>query len=109
MQVETSSPVERVVLLYEKVIVLLKEAIEAIERGDIPAKVEAITKADRIIRVLNGSLDMEQGGDVAKALREFYDTLLAGLFVANSKNDVEVLKNMISMLETVKEGWEKIA
>ncbi len=108
MQVDTSTPVERVVLLYDKAIVLLKEAIEALKVGDIPRKVNSIAKAERIIQVLNSSLDMEAGGEVAKVLREFYDTVLAGLFVANKDNDKQVLENIIMMLEAVREAWEEV-
>ena len=108
MQVEVASPVERVVLLYDKAILLLKEALEALDKGDIPRKVNLIAKADKIIRVLNSSLDMENGGEVAKALRRFYDHLLDILVVANGKNDRELLSTAIEMLETVKSAWEEI-
>jgi len=108
MQVEVASPVERVVLLYDKAILLLKEALEALDEGDIPKKASAIARADRIIRVLNASLDMENGGEVAKVLRQFYDHLLDMLVVANGKNDRELLSTAIEMLETVKSAWEEI-
>jgi len=107
-QVETASPLEQVILLYEKAVSLMRDALDAIEKQDVHRKVEAITKADRIIRYLNATLDMEKGGEVAKALREFYDTVLTALIIANGKNDKEVLRNAIMMLETVKEGWEGI-
>ncbi|WP_456342718.1 flagellar export chaperone FliS [Thermovibrio sp.] len=108
MQVETSTPVERVILLYDKAILLLKEALTSLRQGDIPGKVNSIAKAERIIQVLNSSLDMEAGGEVAKSLREFYETLLAGLFIANKDNDELALENAIMMLERVKEAWEEV-
>ncbi|SMP06911.1 flagellar protein FliS [Desulfurobacterium pacificum] len=108
MQVETASPVEHVILLYEKVILLLKEAIEAIEEGDVQAKVDAIVKADRIIRVLNNSLDMEKGGEIAENLRKLYDFILDSLVIANGKNDKRLLNDLIGILTTLKEGWEGI-
>lgn len=108
MQVEVASPVERVVMLYDKVIVLLKEALHSLDKGDIVGKVNAIAKADKILRVLNASLDMENGGEVAENLRNFYEYLLDMLVLANGKNDKELLKTAIEMLETVKSAWEEI-
>ncbi len=108
MQVETASPVEHVILLYDKVILLLKEAIEAIDKGDVQAKIDAIVKADRIIRVLNNSLDMERGGEIAANLRKLYDFILDNLVIANGKNDKQLLGDLIDILTTLKEGWEGI-
>ena len=107
-QVEIASPVERVVMLYDKVIILLKDASEAIDEGDVVRKANDIAKADKIIRVLNASLDMEQGGEVAESLRRFYDHILDMLILANGKNDKELLSIAIEMLETVKSAWEEI-
>ena len=107
-QVETASPVERVVMLYDKAILLLKDALEAIDEGDIVRKANNIAKADKIIRVLNASLDMDQGGEVAKSLRQFYDHVLDMLVFANGRNDRELLSTAVEMLETVKSAWEEI-
>jgi flagellar protein FliS len=108
VQVETSTPVERVVLLYDKLLLLLKEAEEAIKSGDVPKKVNCIAKAEKIVRVLDSSLDFESGGEVAKSLREFYQTLSAGLFIVNKEGELQVLNNLIMMVETVKEAWEEL-
>ena len=107
-QVDTSTPVERVILLYDKAIVLLQEAIDAINAGDVVRKVNAIVKADRILRVLNASLDMERGGEVAENLRKFYNHILDMLVVANAENNVDLLEAAIEMLKTVKVAWEEI-
>ena len=108
MQVDTSTPVERVILLYDKAILHLKEALISLRQGDIPSKVNSIARAERIVQVLNSSLDMEAGGDVARALRDFYETVLTGLFIANKDNDERVLENVIMMLERVKGAWEEV-
>ncbi len=109
MQVETSTPVERVVLLYDKLLILLKEAFSAIEEGSVERKVNSLSKAERIITMLNSSLDMEKGGEVAKTLRDFYETILWGIFVVNRDNDLKALENLIYMVNEVKGAWEEIA
>jgi len=108
MQVETATPAERVILLYDRLVFLLKEALEAQKRGDVPGRINSIAKAERIVQVLNSSLDLEAGGEVARALRNFYETLLTGMSVASREAETRVLKNMIVMVEEVKEAWEKV-
>ena len=108
IQVETASPVEHVIMLYDKILLLLKEAEEAIKRGDVKAKVEAFSKADKILRVLNSSLDMEKGGEIAKNLREIYNFAIDALVIANSRNDLKLLSDVTEILSTLKEGWEGI-
>ena len=108
MQVETATPVERVVLLYDRLALLLKEALEALEVGDTPRRINSIAKAERIVQVLNSSLDFEAGGEVARALRNFYETLLTGMFVATREAEPQVLKNLIMMVEEVRGAWEEV-
>jgi len=109
MQVETATPVERVVLLYEKLLLLLKDALSALEEGDVQRRINSIAKAERIVQVLNGSLDMEAGGDVARSLREFYQALLSGMFAVIREGDREILKNLIMMVKEVKEAWAEVS
>jgi len=108
IQVETASPVEHVIMLYDKVLLLLKEAEEAIKKGDVKGKVEALSKADKILRVLNCSLDMERGGEIAKNLRDIYNFLTDALVIVNSKNDLRMLSDINEILSTLREGWEGI-
>jgi len=95
-------------MLYDKTLLLLREAEEAIKSGDIKTKVEALSKADKILRVLNSSLDMEKGGEIAKNLRDIYNFVTDALVIVNSKNDLKMLSDIIEILSTLKEGWEGI-
>ena len=108
MQVEMASPIEHVILLYEKVILLLKEIDSSIINEDVQGKIDAIIKADRIIRVLRDSLDMERGGEIAKNLNSLYEFILNSLVIVNARNDRKLLSDLIFILENLKEGWEGI-
>jgi len=108
MQVEMASPIEHVILLYEKVILLLKEIDSSIINEDVQGKINAIIKADRIIRVLRDSLDMERGGEIAKNLNSLYEFILNSLVIVNARNDRKLLSDLIFILENLKEGWEGI-
>jgi len=106
--VQTASPLQQVILLYERAIVAMKAAKEDIENKNIPSKVSNITKASDIIRALDSSLDFEKGGDIAKNLHSIYDFLSYSLIQVNLKNDTQLLNDLIEIMENLKEGWEGI-
>ncbi len=106
--VETSSPLEQIILLYDRAIVALKAAKEDIETSNIQSKIENITKAQDIIRALNSALDFERGGEIAQNLHMLYDFIDRSLFTVHAKNDINLLEDLIDILENLKEGWEGI-
>ena len=64
--VDTASPTELVVMLYDGALRFIGMARAAIERRDIPARSEAISRALAIVGHLRTTLDVERGGDVAQ-------------------------------------------
>jgi len=78
--VENANPIRLVLLLYDKALSCIEEAVDAIGRGlndpeDVKVKAESLTKAMDILIVLRASLDTEKGQEIAKNLDEIYDTL----------------------------------
>ncbi|NPA04092.1 MAG: flagellar export chaperone FliS [Epsilonproteobacteria bacterium] len=106
--VETATPLQQVILLYEKAIVSLKGAIEDIEQNNIKSKIEHLNRVSDIIRALDSALDFEQGGDIAKNLHLLYDFIASSLVTVHVKNDTQLAKDLIEILEKLKEGWEGI-
>ena len=109
----TANPIRAIVLIFEKAIESLENAKEAIENGldkpeNITKKCEGIFKTTQAITILLESLDMEKGKDVAKSFKEFYELILNGLIIANLKNDLTIINNIIMMLTGVKEAWEEL-
>ncbi len=106
--VMTASPVKQIVLLYERAILSLKQAIEDIKNNDIKSKVNNIQKATDIILALDSALDMEKGGEIAQNLRDLYRFSYQQILLAHTKNDTEKLEDIIEILETLKSGWEEL-
>ncbi len=104
----TASPLQQIILLYERAIVALKSAKENIQEGDISAKVENITKVSDIMRALDSALDFEQGGEIAKNLHLLYDFVQRSLFQVHAKNDLQLIDDLVEILQKLKEGWEGI-
>jgi len=87
----------------------ISNARKSIQRKAMAAKGVAIGRAISIIgEGLNGSLNMEAGGELAQNLRRLYDYMALRLTEANLKNDVEILDEVTRLLAEVKEGWDGI-
>ncbi|MFN3976790.1 MAG: flagellar export chaperone FliS [Aquificaceae bacterium] len=111
----TSNPVMQVILLYEKAIVCLEEVREIMEKGikdyeGVKAKYEALGRATDILTVLKATLNMEQGGEIAKNLSEIYQALLNDLvrITVEGKDEPETISKMVNVLKDLKESWEEV-
>ncbi len=110
--VENANPIRLVIMLYDKAILCIDTAIEAIEKGgddleSVRVKAENLTRAMDILIVLRSSLDMEKGKEVSKNLDEIYEVLIDEIVRANMKNDAETLKKIKAILEELRSAWEE--
>ncbi|ACO04035.1 MAG TPA: flagellar export chaperone FliS [Persephonella sp.] len=106
--IETASPLKQIIMLYDKAIVSLKQAVEDIKNNRIKDKVENIHKATDIILALDAALDLEKGGEIAKNLKDLYNFAYNKLLEAHAKNDTELINDIIEILETLRSAWEEI-
>lgn len=112
-QVKNAHPLDHVIMLYNRAIACLKIAKKAIEDDlkdpeNIRKKAENIGKATEIIAYLQGSLNMEKGGEIAKSLKIIYDILIGELVKANLENNTEIIVKSIITLENLKKAWEEV-
>jgi flagellar protein FliS len=106
--VRGASPVRLVICLYEQALEDLRCALIALEKRDIAARASSINHALSVIAQLQGSLDMERGGDVARNLDRFYGVIRAGLIEAHSRQSAKLLEQQISLLVTIHEAWLEV-
>ena len=76
--------------------------------NEVVAKGKAVGKAVRLIGQLNGTLDMERGGEVAANLRALYLYMLNRLTVANVTNDPSIVTEVGSLVRKIKSSWDQI-
>ena len=108
-QVMTASPAQLVAMLYDKAILSLREAVRAIEAGDIQARFNANKRAGDIITHLFTTLDIERGGEIAANLSRLYRFMLSRLAFVDVRNDPEPAREVIALLEPLRESWTQIA
>jgi flagellar protein FliS len=105
----TASPAKLVAMLYEKAILSLKEAVRAIEAGDVQARFNANQRAGEIITHLWTTLDRERGGEIADNLSRLYAFMTGRLTYVDVRNDPEPAREVIALLEPLRESWDALA
>lgn len=108
-EVQSRTPLELVVMLYDGALRFIGVAKDAIARGDIRGRSEAISRALAIVSELQSTLDVERGGDMAASLDDMYRYITQRLVQSTIKNDSEPLDEVRRLLETLRDGWQTIA
>ena len=108
-QVQSRTPLELVVMLYDGALKFMGRAREAIERRDIPARREALSRTLAIISELQSTLNLAEGGQVAIELDRLYSYSNARLLEAAMKNEVAAVDDVKRVFEILRDGWNTIA
>ena len=105
----TASPAQLVVMLLEKAIASLNEAIAAIDAGEIENRWKANKRAIEIVHHLDLTLDMDQGAEIAENLRRIYTYALRRLNEVDFNNDPNAARDVIKLLEPMLASWRELA
>lgn len=108
-QAEASTPLERVVLLYDGAIRFLTAAAAAHDQGDLRGRATGVSRALAILTELQNTLDMQQGGEISKNLDALYDYVISRLLDSGTKRDRAGIDEALKLLSTLREGWAQIA
>jgi len=105
----TASPARLVVMLYDRAIQSLNEAIKAIETGDIERRWKANKNASEIITHLAMTLNFEEGGQIALNLNDLYRFMLTTLVNVDVRNDPQAARDVIKLIEPLRASWDQLA
>ena len=109
-QVQSSTPLERVVMLYDAALRALDGAREAMTKHDLLARRAAISRArSRSSTELQNTLDLERGGKIAADLDRLYDYVLTRILDAQTTQQPQGLDDARRVLEPLREAWQAIA
>jgi flagellar protein FliS len=113
--VADASPTRLVQIMFEQILAQLATARGAMGRitdnrpvNEVVAKGNAISKTLGLIGQLNGTLNMEGGGQVAENLRALYEYMMNRLTLANATNDQSVVAEVAGLISMIKSGWDQI-
>jgi flagellar protein FliS len=93
-------------MLFDGLLAALADAEGHIQRKDIAGKGEAVSRASKIIVGLQGSLDFDKGGGLARNLSDLYDYCTRRLLKASLRNDVLIIQEIRSLLNEINSAWE---
>jgi len=107
--VQSRSPIELVVMLYDGALRFLALAGEAADRGDVAARRDAMSRAMAIIAELQNTLNVQAGGEVAASLDQLYSYLSARLLDVAVKGDRTAIDEALKLLRPLREAWAQVA
>ena len=105
---ETASPHRLILMLYEAALVQLDRAERAIEQRNIAERNRTLQKAQEILYELISSLNLQQGGEIAKNLKQLYLYMIERLTQANIQSDAAAVREVKELLHPIKSAWEQI-
>ncbi|MDE7366006.1 MAG: flagellar export chaperone FliS [Lachnospiraceae bacterium] len=105
-KVETASPAELTLMLYDGAIKFCNIAASAIERRDYEKANLNIQKARNIIVELQSTLDHKY--QIAKEFDVVYDYIFHKLVDANMKKDSEALENALVQIRDMRDTWKEV-
>ena len=108
-EVQSRTPLELVVMLYDGALRFAVQARDAILQRDLHARREATSRLLAIVAELQNTLDLEQGGEVAATLDDPYGYMSRRVLEATAANDHAPIDEVRRLLETLREGWLTLA
>jgi len=107
MKVESASPISLVVLLYDGAVKYLNKAVGEFEHKRMMGFSDNVIKSQNIVRELRDSLDMSVQ-EVAPQLRALYSYMLRRLIASTVEKDVEPVREVLRMMESLRNTWDKV-
>ena len=109
LHIETRTPLELIVILYDTALFRIAEARAAIERNDLPARRDAVSRAMAIVSELQSTLNLKDGGEIAASLDSLYSYATAGLIEATTHTSPTSLNDVEKVLKNLRDAWCEIS
>ncbi len=104
--IQTASPAELTLMLYDGAIKFCNIALGAMENNDIEKANNNIVKAENIIVEFRSTLDFKY--PVAQDFDRVYDWIYRRLVEANIKKDTEVLEDALRLIREMRDTWKEV-
>jgi flagellar protein FliS len=106
LAVQTANPGKLLLMLYDGLVLFLKQAGNAIESGSSQDAHNFLLKAQDIISELICTLNMDY--EVSKNLFQLYDYLKRRLVEANLKKDKQIVEEVLSLATELRDTWAQV-
>jgi len=106
--VRSANPTGLVLMLYEAAIEDLRRIATAISVNDIQARTNETHHLLQVLNQLQGSLDMEHGGEVAANLDRYYSLVRSRVLQAELQSSVEPISNLLNQFLSLHQAWVEV-
>ncbi len=107
MSVETASPGELVLMLYNESLRAMRDASAALDRKDIPCSSKNLLRAQDIVLELRTSLNPSVAREMVASLDSMYEYVGGRLIEANVKKSQEPLSDAMKVMGNLRDGWQE--
>jgi len=97
-----------IIMLYDGAIKNANFAVQYMESGEIEKVHDSLIKTKNIVTELLATLNMEQGGEIAKNLKSLYSYMFSQLIEANMEKKSEPVMTVIDLLKELRGAWVQI-
>lgn len=104
--IQTASPAELTLMLYDGAIKFCNVALAALEKDDVQKANTNIIKAEKIIIEFRVTLDFKY--PVAKDFDRVYDYIYRRLVDANIKKDAAILEEALKYIREMRDTWKEV-
>lgn len=103
----TARPPKLLLMLYDGLVLALKQAQRALEQQDLSNTHGFLMKGQNIITELMSTLKMEY--EISLNLYRLYDYLRQRLITANTKKDPAIIEEVLGMVKELRAAWAAAA
>ena len=97
-----------IIMLYDGAIKNANFAVQYMESGEIEKVHDSLIKTKNIETELLATLNMDQGGEIAKNLKSLYSYMFSQLVEANMEKKSEPVLTVIDLLKELRGAWVQI-
>lgn len=103
--INTATPEELTLMLYNGAVKFTNQALIALEKNDYSSANKFIQKTKDIVREFQLTLNMDY--DISHQLYASYDYMYRRLTEANIKKDAEILNEVLEYLRLFRDTWKE--
>lgn len=107
--VDTASPAQIVVKLYDGALRFMRQGQAAIGTGELAKKGTSFSKAHAIVSELQATLRAEHAPELCENLDRLYEFVLYQITETNRTGKPELLDPAIRVLEELRSAWAEVA
>jgi len=110
--VTTATPGQLVLMLFDGALRFISGALHGFEQENFSRRIEIVhtnsIKTQKILRELQCSLDLKQGGEFAQRMYALYDFMIDQLMKSNISKDPEPMLVVQDLLGQIRGAWSEM-